>query len=244
MNTNGFVGTGLWNLQRAGRSNFDFIWLLNEASSHLWLILFAHPCFSFLWNISISVLLFKAALSAFLSPSVFGSLFPSPPSLLIRGRSSEHTVSLLCHPPSLNSTRFLSPVYTSVTMIDRCSFLVNEHFPPHKLLFHVTRLAMPFKRSGNLKSSLQVFLPLAQKKASSSRALFDFAPSLHLNPLIYKSAVSLMYSLLIPGLSVMLLWAVFKNIYRTLQRSWATSHFIFCLHLAWNIWYHCPYSSA
>lgn len=98
------------------------------------------------------------------SPSAFGSLFPSPPSLLIRGRSSEHTVSLLCHPPSLNSTRFLSPVYTSVTMIDRCSFLVNEHFPPHKLLFHVTRLAMPFKRSGNLKSSLQVFLPLAQKK--------------------------------------------------------------------------------
>lgn len=128
-------------------------------------------------------------------PLLLAPFFPRlPPSL-----------SLLCHPPSLNSTRFLSPVYTSVTMIDRCSFLVNEHFPPHKLLFHVTRLAMPFKRSGNLKSSLQVFLPLAQKKASSSRALFDFAPSLHLNPLIYKSAVSLMYSLLAPDLSVMLL---------------------------------------
>lgn len=116
------------------------------------------------------------------SPSLPGSGSPSPtpPSLLIRGRSSVHTLSLLCLPPSLNSSHFLSPVYTSVTMIDRCSLLVNEHFPPHKLRFHVTRLAMPFKRSVDLKSSLQVFLPSAQN-ASSWRALFDFVLSLNLN---------------------------------------------------------------
>lgn len=133
------------------------------------------------------VVLFRAVLSVSLSPS-----------LLIRGRSSVHTLSLLCLPPSLNSSHFLSPVYTSVTMIDRCSLLVNEHFPPHKLLFHVTRLAMPFKRSVNLKSSLQVFLPSAQN-ASSSRALFDFVLSLNLNSPIYNSPLSSMYSFHSPG---------------------------------------------
>lgn len=125
------------------------------------------------------------------SLSAVGSPSPSPPSLLIRGRSSAHTLSLLCLPPSLNSSHFLSPVYTSVTMIDRRSLLVNEHFPPHKLLFHVTRLAMPFKRSVDLKSSLQVFLRSAGN-ASSSAALFDFVLSLNFNPLNYSSALSSM----------------------------------------------------
>ena len=53
---------------------------------------------------------------------------PSPPSL--SGGVVQHSLSLRCLPPSLNSSHFLSPVYTSVTVIDRCSLLVNEHFPP------------------------------------------------------------------------------------------------------------------
>lgn len=123
---------------------------------------------------------------------------PSPTSLLIRGRSSVHTLSLPCLPPSLNSSHFLSPVYTPVTMIDRCSLLVNEHFPPHKLLFHVTRLAMPFKRSVGLKSSPQVFLPSARKCAPSFRVPC-LTLSLNLKPPVHNSALSLMHSSVSPA---------------------------------------------
>lgn len=51
-------------------------------------------------------------------------------------------------PPPLpfNSRRFVSPVSAAVGVIDGRSPPVNEHFPPHKLLFRVTRLATPLQK--------------------------------------------------------------------------------------------------
>lgn len=91
----------------------------------------------------------------------------APPSLLIWRRREDMLSLPLSIPPLLQFLipSILSPLCNApVIVIDRCSLLVNEHFPPHKLPFHVTSLAIPPEKV----SSFKIISPC---KASSSPSI-------------------------------------------------------------------------